>query len=189
MEFWYVLIGITAFSLLFPYIRCFFKRLTCMTKIQKICKRKGYPMHKNHPFWLFGNKYAKRCDFYIETSNEIFAIKFFGVPRRRCVLIIKENGEYFIRRFVAMISYGSVKRFSINGKSHPMPAYDFRYRYRDEWKMKNPRNILLISPVSRDFGKQSKYGRDVIVSAGDIINGMEIDSLDRLLEDLERYDE
>ena len=185
MEFWYALIGIIAFIVLFPYIRCFFSRLKCAGKISKLCRRKGYKIYPTHLFWFLGNKRAKRCDLYIETANEVFSIKLFGMPRRLSILILKENGEYFIRSYIALISYGAGIRFPINGKPKPMPLYDFRYRYKDEWEIKTPRHILLVNPVSMETKRQPYHGGEVTVGAGDIVNGMEIDSLPRLLGDLE----
>ena len=185
MEFWYALIGIVAVIALFPYIRCFFKRLKCANKIKRLCRNKNYKIHATHPLWFLGSKHTKKCDFYIETANEVFAVKLFGMPRRLSILILKENGEYFIRSFIALISYGGGIRFPINGKPKPMPVYDFRYKYRDEWEIKTPRRVLLVNPVSMEFKRQPHHGGEVTVGAGEIVNGMEIDSLPRLLGDLE----
>ena len=185
MEFWYALICIVAFIALFPYIRCFFKRLRSAGKISKLCSSKGYKTYPTHSFWFLGNKHAKRCDLYIETANQVFAIKLFGMPKRLSILILKENGEYFIRSYIALISYGGNIRFPINGKPKPMPVYDFRYKYRDEWEIKTPRRVLLVNPVSMEFKRQPHHGGEVTVGAGEIVNGMEIDSLPRLLGDLE----
>ena len=185
MKFWYALIGIIALIVFFPYIRCFFKRLKCAGKIKGLCRSKSYKIHATHPLWFLGNKCGKKCDLYIETANEVFAVKLFGMPRRLSVLILKENGEYFIRSFIALISYGGGIRFPINGKPKPMPAYNFRYKYRDEWEIKTPRRVLLVNPVSMEFKRQPHHGGEVTVGAGEIVNGMEIDSLPRLLGDLE----
>ena len=186
MKFWCMLLFIVTLIVLFPYIRCFFKRLKCASKIQKLCRRKGYKIHATHPLWFFGNKRRKKCDIYIETANEVFAIKLFGMPRRLSILVIKGNGEYFIRSYIAFISYGGEGiRFPINGKPKPMPVYDFRYKYKDEWEIKTPRHILLVNPVSMEFRRQPHHGGEVTMGAGEIVNGMEIDSLQRLLGDLE----
>ena len=185
MEFWYALIGIVAVIALFPYIRCFFKRLKCAHKIKKLCHTKEYKTYPTHPLWFLGNKHAKKCDLYIETANEVFAVKLFGMPRRLSILIFKETGDYFIRSYIALISYGGGIRFPINGKPKPMPAYNFRYKYRDEWEIKTPRRVLLVNPVSMEFKRQPHHGGEVTVGAGEIVNGMEIDSLPRLLGDLE----
>ena len=170
---------------LLPFFRLFFKRIVCMVKIKKVCTKRGYKIYQTCPFWFLGNKYGKKCDLYIETANEVFAIKLFGMPRKLSVLVIKENGEYFIRSYIALMSYGSGIRFPINGKPKQMPAYDFRYRYKDEWEIKTPRHVLLVNPVSMEIKHQPHHGGEVSIGAGDIVNGMEIDSLPRLLGDLE----
>ncbi len=185
MEFWYTLIGIAALIVLLPYIRCFFKRLSCMRKIHKVCRNKGYKMHAAHQFWFLGSRHSKKCDLYIETENEVFAIKLFGMLRRRTILIFKENGEYFIRSFIAFAPYGLPIRFPIDSKSKQLPLYDFRYKYQQSWEIKTPRHILLVNPVSMEFKRQPQYSREMTVGAGENVNGMEIDSLPRLLGDLE----
>ena len=186
MEFWYALIGIVALIVFFPYIRCFFKRLACAGKIKKLCRKKGYEMHAAPPLWFLGGKHGAKCDLYVETANEVFAVKLFGMPRRFSILVLKENGEYFIRNFIALISsMGQGIRFPIDSKPKPMPVYDFRYKYRDEWEIKTPRRVLLVNPVSMEFKRQPHHGSEVTVGAGEIVNGMEIDSLPRLLGDLE----
>ena len=126
MEFWYTLIGIVAFVAFFPYIRCFFKRLKCAYKIKRLCRNKNYKIHATHPLWFLRSKHAKKCDLYIETANEVFAVKLFGMPRRLSILILKENGEYFIRNFISVFSNAGGVSFPIESKSKPMPAYDFR---------------------------------------------------------------
>lgn len=185
MEFWYTLIGIVAVIALFPYIRCFFKRLKCANKIKRLCRNKNYKIHATHPFWFLGSKHINKCDLYIETENEVFAIKLFGMLRRHTILIFKENGEYFIRSFIAFAPYGLPLRFPIDSKSKQLPLYNFRYKYQHSWEIKTPRHILLVNPVSMEFKRQPHHGSEMTVGAGDIVNGMEIDSLPRLLGDLE----
>lgn len=167
------------------YIRYFFKRLSCMFKIKRMCRNKSFKIHAVNPFWFLGNKYSHKCDLYIETPNEVFAIKLFGMLRRRSVLIFKENGEYIVRKFIALSAYGSVIQNPIDSKPKLLPNYDFRHRYRVEWEIKTPRNILLINPVSMEFRRQPDHGSETIVGAGDIVNGIEVDSLSHLLGDLE----
>ena len=180
---YFLIVIIALFSL--PYIRFFFKRVLLLIRIRRICKKKNYNLQKAHIFWFLGSKRSKKCDVYIETANQLFAIKLFGIPKRRTILVFKENGEHFIRSFIAIVSFGSAIHFPINSKPKPMPAYNFRYKYRDEWEIKTPRRILLVNPVSMEFRLQPQHGNEVIVGAGEIVNSMEIHSLPRLLEDLE----
>ena len=180
-----VLFFVILMIIIWPYIRCLFKRLMCIAKIKKVCRNKNYKSYSTHPLWFFGRKHSKKSDLYIETANEVFAIKLFGMPRRRTILIIKENGEYFIRSFVAIVSYGSAMRFPIDSKPRPMPIYNFRYEYRVEWETKTPRRILLVNPVSMEFRYQSNQGSEITLGTGDTVNGMEICSLPYLLGELE----
>jgi len=180
-----VLICIITAFFLFRNIRFLYKRILCAKKLRKICRNSNYNFHKTHPLWLLGGKNTQKCDCYIETPSEVFAIKLFGMPRRSTVLVFKANGEYFIRSFIAIISYGSAMRFPLNSKPKPMPTYNFRYKYRDECEIKTPRRVLLVNPVSMEFRRQPECGSEVLIGAGDIVNGMEIDSLPRLLNDLE----
>lgn len=184
MDFWYVLIGVVALVVIFPYARCLVKRLSCMFKIKGVCRRKRYKLHKTHFLWFLGSKRAKRCDCYIETPNEVLAIKLFGTLKRSTVLIFKENGEYFIRGFISSMLHGSSFHFPTDGKPRPLPEYDFQYKYRNEWKLKTPRRIVWVNPVSMDFCYQPKQGSETVINAGDIVNGVEIESLPHLLSEI-----
>lgn len=186
MYFGYFLIGTVALIIAFPYIRYFIKRLVCFYKIRQICQRKDYKLHKTHALWFLGSNRDKKCDCYIETPNEVFAIKLFGIPTRLTVLIFKENGDYFIRSFNSIISYfGASINFPINNPPKPLPTYDFHYKYKNEWKIKASRRILLINPTSMEFRHQNKNNSESIIYPGDLVNGMEICSLPRLLCNLE----
>lgn len=182
MEFWIFLICVVALFLAYPYLRCFCKRLVCLYKLSRICKRKRFTLHGAHPLWFLGSKHARHCDCYIETPNQIFALKLFGMPRRLTVLIFRDGGGYVIRSFIAIMSFVC---FTLHTKPKTMPVYDFRYRYREAWEIKTPHRILLIHPVSMEIRRQSRNGGERIVGAGDVVNGMEIYSLPRLLGTLE----
>ncbi|MBQ2767784.1 MAG: hypothetical protein IJF49_06880 [Clostridia bacterium] len=185
MTFWYVLFGFMAIYLLFPYLRCFAKRVVCARSICRICRRKNFSLHPTHPFWFFGSKYGNRCDCYIETPTQVFALKLFGVPRRASVLTFEENGLYFIRRFAALVSFAGFANFTFDDRAKSLPVYNFRHQYQDIWETKTPRRILLVNPVSMEIRHKSRHGNERIVGAGDTVNGMEVYSLARLTGDLE----
>ena len=183
MEFWIIVLCTAIWILGFPYVRCFIKRLICAGKILNICRKKSLILHKAHILWFLGHKHSKKCDFYVETSDSVYAVKSFGVPRHHHVLLFKTNGDWFIRRHLYILTF---IKYAFNGKPKPVPAYNFRYHYKDEWEIKTPRNILLIHPVSMEIRLQPDFGPELIAGTGDIVNGMEIQSLSRLISELER---
>lgn len=182
MEFWIFLFGIVAFFVVFPYIRCLVKRMICLRKIRQVCRKKQYTLYRTHPLWILGRKGGGICDCYIETPNEIFAVKLFGMPRRLTVLILKESGEYVIRSFLAILPF---VRFTFHTKPRRMPDYDFRARYRDAWEIKTPHHILLVHPTSMEICRQPLRGAERIVGRGEVVNGMELYALSGFLGALE----
>ena len=182
MEFLGVLIACVAFIALFPYIRCFVKRLIFRSKIKKTCIKKGYKLHTTHVFWYLGSKYSKKCDLYIETDNDVFSVKLFGMPNKRAVLVLKENGEFFIRRFFLMIYYISILLWPINSKAKKLPSYDFKYAYKDEWENKVFNKILLVNPVGMQFRYVSNKGVETMVQNGEYVNDLKVISLSEFLK-------
>jgi len=188
MEFWYVIIGVITFIALFPYIRCLFKRLILKSKIKKICLKNGYQLYTNHAFWFLGSKYSKRCDLYIETTDDVLSVKLFGMPSRRAVLVLKEDNKFFIRRFFLMTYYVSIVLWPINSKDKTLPSYDFKYAYKNEWENKKLNKILLVNPVGMQFRYVSPRGAETTVRDGDRVNYMTVISLSQFLNDLKSAD-
>ena len=42
MEFWIFLLCVIVLFLAYPYLRCFVKRLVCLGKIRRLCRKKQY---------------------------------------------------------------------------------------------------------------------------------------------------
>ena len=183
MEFRYFLLGVVALIAAWPYLRCLVKRMILASKLCRLCRRNHLTLHKTHPLWFLGGKRGRRCDCYIETPSEVYAVKLFGMPRRLTVLLLKSNGQYMIRSLFAIMS---LVTFTFHTKPRSIPVYDFRYRYRDEWEIKTPHHVLLVHPVSMEIRRLPERSGEIIVGAGDTVNGMEIHSLPRLLGALER---
>ena len=169
--------GIALLVLAFPYVRCFFKRLLCFHKIKGACKRRGYALCGMHALWFLGGKNGVECDCYIETESELLAIKLFGAPRYRTVLVLCEDRSYFIRSFVSVV----YPRFTIDGNRRPLPSYDFKIGCEG----REARNILLVNPVPMEIRRQSGASEEV-VSEGDLVCGAEVYSLPKLLLYLEK---
>jgi len=191
-------IGIVCFC--FPYIRCFFKRISLLSKIKNACREKGYRLQGTHCFWFLGGKSGKRCDCTIETAEEVIAIKLFGMPRRRRVLVFTEKKEYFTRILVGMLL---LVRETFDSKAKPLPEYDFVQAGKAVSSDKKLRKILLVNPVPMEMlmqaerGKESKLSpfpmenmpkenaKETILSPGDEVYGMEVANLSWLLRQLQ----
>ena len=193
-------VGIGIVCCCFPYIRCFFKRLSLLSKIKNACREKGYRLQGMHPFWFLGGKNGKRCDCMIETAEEVLAIKLFGMPRRKRVLVFTEKKEYFTRFLVGMLL---LIRESFDSKAKPFPEYDFTCVNKEASDDKKLRKLLLVSPVPMEMLMQTERGREsklspfpmenmpkenakeTILSPGDEVYGMEIANLSWLLKQLQ----
>ena len=194
-------VGIGMVCFCFPYIRCLFKRMNLLFKIKGVCKAKGYQLCGTHGLWFLGGKNGKKCDCYIDTTEELFAIKLFGMPRRRRVLVFTEKKEYFTRILVGMLL---LIRETFDSKAKPLPEYDFTIQGSTVSKEKKLRKILLINPVPMEMLMQAERGKDAklspfpvenmqaengkerILSPGDEVYGMQIANLSWLLKELMR---
>lgn len=185
MTFWLMLAAVIAVIIAFPYVRFVFKRIKCARSIMAVCKRKGFAVTAASPLWMFGTKCGRRCDIYIESKNEIYSVKLFEMKKRKSVLLLWSDGRYSVRNFIAVISFGTAIKYPIDSKAKKLPAYNFRYGFREEWETKTPHNILLVNPVSMEFCRKKPSGEENIVADGEIVNGMRVCSLPRVLSELE----
>lgn len=187
MKFRLCVIGIILICFLFPYTRLFIKRWCLSFKIKSICRKKGFSLYRTHSFWFLGSRNGKACDFLIETKNELFGIKLFGMPRRRRVLVFTENKEFIIRMFVMLVEgrFFFWLRETFDSNVRPVPEYDFscaNYKGSEDNKI---RKILLINPVPMEMLLQAECGAERILNPGDELYGMEIANLSWLLKELQ----
>jgi len=192
-----VSIGVVCFC--FPYIRCLFKRMNLLSVLKGVCREKGYRLQGTHSFWFLGGKSGKNCDCIIETPQEVFAIKLFGMPRRRRVLVFTEKKEFFTRILVGVLL---LIRESFDSKAKPFPEYNFTPENKVIPSGKKLRKILLVNPVPMEMllqaerGKENKLSpfpmenvqkensKEIILSPGDGLYGMEIANLSWLLKQI-----
>ena len=180
-NFWLSILLIAFVVMLYPLVRWFIKRILLFLKITIVCKKNKYKLHKNYTFWFFKDKHSKTCDFYIETKNEVYSIKLFGVKRRASVLKFLENNKYFIRNYI-ILAGRSFLTLNLDSKIREIPEYNFFYKYNGIWHLKKHHNILLINPSCIDFQYQFKTN----CYTGDKIEDMEIHSLSGLIKHLKR---
>ena len=69
-----------------------------------------------------------------------------------------------------------------DGPLHPLPSFDFYYKYRNEWDVKIMYHVLLVNPVGYEILTKSNQGPEMIIGAGDLVNGMAVYSLSRFMD-------
>lgn len=184
MKFWLILGAVVALLAAFPYIRCLLKRLALVGKLKKLCRRRGYRLVGTHALWFLGGKRSARCDFYIEMPDDIIAVKLFGVSRRGVTLVFDDEGRYFIRQHIGFITHSGTMKTDRDGPRIPLPPFQFRYGFRDEWELKRPRAVLLVHPVCFEI-RQIKEHRERILGVGESVGGATLYTLSRLIGELE----
>jgi len=196
----YCVAGICTVCFCFSYIRYLFKRLSLRSKLKSVCQEKGYQLQGTHLFWFLGGKNGKCCDCIIETEKEVFAVKLFGIPRRRRGLVFTEKKEYFTRIIAGMLL---LIRESFDGMARPFPEYEFTFADKVITEDKKLRKILLINPVPMELLYQKERGtetklshfpmenmpkdnaKESILSPGDELYGLEVANLSWLVKELE----
>lgn len=177
-----VAILIAVIILFFPvyrFLRFLFKRIILLAKIKRVCKSQNYGIYGTRPLWFFSTKRTPTCDFYIDTSNTVFAIKLFGVMNRHATLVFTDSREYFVRIFLGVAHIGGL--VPLESKAKKLPAYHFRYKYNTDWNIKEPKNILLIHPVCLEIRKKPDRQDEVIIGDTEKICGMTVHSLSRFI--------
>lgn len=164
-----------------PAIRGFFKRISCAVRLRRLCGRLGFTLQGLHPLWFLGSGRRRGCDCVIGTPSQFFAIKLFGVLHGRRVLIFRETGEYFFRR------YASILLFIFNafdGTFRRLPEYDFS-RAEALAGGRIRRDVLLLNPIPMEVRVQPYSGQEFVTGPGDELFGMELASLSHLMRIVE----
>lgn len=188
MKFRLCVLGIVVVIFCIPYIRCFFKRLSLLFKIKNVCREKGYRLDGTHFFWFLGSKEGEKCDCMIETAEELFAVKLFGMPRRKRILVFTEKKEFIIRIMILIVELRIFFwiREVFDSKPKPLPEYDFSYKQKKIPGDKKLRKVLLINPVPMEMLFQADNSKESILNPGDELYDMEVANLSWLLKELTR---
>ena len=196
MGFWYCVIGVVIVCICLPYVRFLAKRLSCLFKIKRVCKKRGFRLQGLHRLWFLGGNHRKTFDCTIETAEELFVVKLFGVARRKRILVFTENRSCFTRAFLgALLAF--VESFDSRVKT--IPEYEFSGI--ESANRKPIRKILLVNPVPLDMqmkGAQDNAGnaraagidkilqaesrKETTICPGDMLYGMEVANLSRFLK-------
>ncbi|MBE6632577.1 MAG: hypothetical protein E7623_07770 [Ruminococcaceae bacterium] len=185
MEFLLIIITVTAVIILWPYVRIFLKRLEMATEISKCCKKNGYKLIKNHSLWIFGSKNGNKCDFYVETPNNVYSVKLWGMPNYKTKLCFTQDGKYYVKGYGIWLLFGGHFVGGTSSRPRPVSNYDFRSNFREEWYIKNFIPVLLVNPVCADIMKEGKDKNLLPVVWGESVNGASIYKITRLIGELE----
>ena len=178
--FW-LLVALLVLLYVIPAIRCLIKRISCAMKLKGLCRRTGATLQGTHPLWFLGSRNCRKCDCVIETPTQVFAIKLFGVMHGGRVLVFRETGEYFFRR------YASILLFIFNafdGAFRRLPEYDFS-RGEAIAAGRTRRDVLLLNPVPMEVRIQPHSGQEFVTGPGDDLFGMELATLSHLMRIVE----
>ena len=172
MEVLLIFCGIIALFLIYPYIRIFIKRLVMCGKLKLLCRKYKFSLIPNHCFWFLGQNRGTNCDFYIETPDSVFAVKLFSVKHRVSELRFVLNGQYYIKRYIPLFYRISIP---VESRKKSINDYNFRKSAKDEWYLKDIKNVLLINPICYEvFLKENFSTHDKIISSGDMVYGMTV---------------
>lgn len=185
MEFWFLVIGIVVLYFGYPRVRIFFKRLKFRSKVLKKCREKGLTLQATHRFWFLGGKNGKKCDFFIETEEELLAVKLFCIPRHRRVLLFTDDNKFFVRRFFRHMSING--GFAVNlldiveGEEETFPEYKFDCSGMPVAESKPLRKLLLVNPIPMDIRIKPKRQEEYSIFPGEMIGDMEFMNMSGLL--------
>ncbi|MBQ4628069.1 MAG: hypothetical protein IJB44_03220 [Clostridia bacterium] len=175
MDFFIIILSIVFLFVAYPFIRFFIKRLICCLKIKRSCRKNGLKLHAAHFLWFLGLNNSHNCDFYIEASETVLSVKLFGALTKRSEFVFDKDGTYRINELMLrFIVHHSIKRNKI-------PTYNFRYKYKEDWEIKNQENITLINPVPMDVSLITDKGKLPLT----VLGGGEVRSLQTFLARLE----
>ena len=174
--FW-LLVIFAVFLYVIPAIRLLFKRISCARKLRRLCRRRGFTLQGTHALWFLGSRRRKGCDFVLGTPSQVFAVKLFGMLRSARVLVFRETGEYFFRRYSSILLF----IFDIfDGAFRRLPEYDFS-RGEEAANGRTRRDVLLLNPIPMEIRLQPHNGKEAVTGPGDTLFGMELASISHLM--------
>lgn len=147
------------------YGRILFKRVSFAARMKKACRESGYGFSPTHAFWLIGWTRGKKCDFYIEKPEGIYAVKLIGAVSRTVLFNYINEGHYAVRDLTFHTRYVSM---GIPYKAKSKSKYDFIGALPKAWRVKEIIPAIVMVPVSC-FVTCSHGGEMKPISDGDKI--------------------
>lgn len=140
-----ILLLVVLFLCLYPYFRCFIKRIALIITIKRVCNKSGFVFAPTHKCWLFGNIKSGKCDFYVVTANKVYRVKLASGMSSMHFYCFKDKNIYLFKSLKwTLISHWTSKTYKQKSK---LP-FDFNFGMRREWKEFESVDILLFHPTA-----------------------------------------
>ncbi len=147
------------------YGRILFKRLSFAFRVKNACRESGYGFSPTHAFWLLGWTRGKKCDFYIEKPECVYAVKLIGAVSRTALFNYIDERHYAVRDLTFHTRAVSV---GIPYKPKNKSRYDFSASLPKDTREKEIIPAIVMVPVSC-FVTCSRDGEMKPISDGDKI--------------------
>ncbi len=147
------------------YGRILFKRLSFAFRVKNACRESGYGFSPTHALWLLGWTRGKKCDFYIEKPECVYAVKLIGAVSRTALFNYIDERHYAVRDLTFHMRAVSV---GIPYKPKNKSRYDFSASLPKDTREKEIIPAIVMVPVSC-FVTCSRDGEMKPISDGDKI--------------------
>lgn len=139
-----ILLLVVLFLCVYPYFRCFIKRIALIITIKRVCNKSGFVFAPTHKCWLFGNIKSGKCDFCVVGTKKVFRVKLASSISSMHFYCFKDKHSYLFKSLKwTLISHWTSKNFKLKSK---LP-FDFDRGTRDEWTGYEKADILLFYPA------------------------------------------
>ena len=143
MEVFFMMIALFFVILLLPHIVFLFKRILLCIKLKMVCKRQGFTLIPTYFFWFLGNFNGGRCDFYVQTSEQVYSVKLCGAPKKTIIDFV-DSTQYAKRSL--RFHLASTFRYVVP-RSKRKKAFDFSYHCPEELRSAQIIPIILMNPM------------------------------------------
>lgn len=114
----------------YKYVRAFFKRVSLLRRIKKICKEKGYACTAKR-FFLSILRPKTACEMQIKTADKTYVVKFFACLKRKETYVLNGEGNYY-----------TTNNFNPILPAYGAPRYSVLPKNDDEAKLYTPRVLV-----------------------------------------------
>lgn len=172
---------------LFPIARLFCKRLSFLLRLRRVCCAKSFHFTPLHPLWLLRLRGGDTFDFAVETRDDAYAVKLFGVWRKHDEMRFGPGDAYRVRHQIAFLSCmgEGVSMTLWESREKPLPAYRYPLKMTASYAGKLWKPVLLMHPVGHSIRLVDSRGSSVQICSGDRASRYPITSAFQFLETLQ----